>query len=61
METVTEIQFYTVTDVMKMLGIGRTKAYIIISDLNKELRDKGKITIAGKISKKYFEERVLIE
>ena len=53
-----EIQFYTVQDVMILLGIKQTKAYEIIRELNKELKDQGKITVAGRVSKKYFDERV---
>lgn len=53
-----EIQFYGVEDVMAILGIKQSKAYEIIRELNKELKSKGKITIAGKVHKKYFEERV---
>lgn len=30
----------------------------IIKDLNDELKKKGKIVIAGRISRKYFEERL---
>ncbi len=50
--------FYTAEDLMDMLGIGRTKAYEIIKTLNAELNDKGFITVAGKVSKKYFHQRV---
>lgn len=32
-------------------------AYKIIRKLNKELNEKGYITVAGKVSKKYFNER----
>lgn len=59
-KTVIEIQFYTVNDVMEMLGIGQTKAYQIIRDLNKELQAMGKITIAGKVNKKFFDERIAV-
>lgn len=42
-------------------SVSYCKGCAIIRELNNELKEKGKITIAGKISKKYFEERVLIE
>ncbi len=50
--------FYEVTDIMNMLGVGRSKAYEIIRKLNTELSDKGYITVPGKISKKYFHQRI---
>lgn len=55
---VVEIQFYTVDDVMTMLGIKESKAYQIIRTLNKELKDQEKITIAGKVHKKYFDKKI---
>lgn len=53
-------KFYVVTDVMRVLNIGEAKAYQIIRTLNKELKAKGKITVQGRVSRKYFEERVLV-
>ena len=50
--------FYNAEDIMNMLGIGRSKAYEIIKTLNCELNDKGFITVQGKVSKKYFHQRV---
>lgn len=55
-----EVQFYQVEDVMAMLGVGQTKAYQVIRELNKELKAMGKITIAGKVNKKYFDEKILV-
>lgn len=49
--------FYTAQEVAKILGVSRTKAYKIIKELNLELKAKGFIVIAGKIPKRYFEER----
>lgn len=60
MGKVLEIQFYTVDEVMTMLGVGKTKAYEIIRELNQELKEMGKLTVIGKINKKYFDEKVLI-
>ena len=50
--------FYTVDDVQKMLGVSLSKAYKVIRELNKELKKNGYITIAGKVPKKYFEEKL---
>ena len=52
-------EFYRVEDVMQMLEISQTKAYQIIKSLNNELKAQGKIVIAGRISKKYFDERLI--
>lgn len=34
------------------------KAYSVIRDLNKELKERGFITVAGKVSRVFFQERV---
>ena len=52
---VEEFKFYNVDDVMKMFECGKAKAYEIIRKLNLELEAKGKITVRGKIHKKYLE------
>lgn len=52
-----EYKFYRVEDIMKILSVKESKAYQIIQKLNKELEGKGKITIAGRVSAKYFDER----
>lgn len=49
--------FYTAQDIMEMLDIGRSKAYELIKTLNAELNEEGYITVAGKVSKKYFDQR----
>ena len=49
--------YYDREDVMRMLGVKVDMAYKIIRKLNKELNEKGYITVAGKVSKKYFDER----
>lgn len=50
-------QFYTCKDVMDVMGVGESK-YKIIKCLNQELNTKGYKTVSGKVSSKYFEERV---
>ena len=47
-------------EIMSLLSVKRSKAYTIISTLNKELSSLGFITVKGKISKKYFCERIHI-
>jgi transposase len=53
-------KFYKAADVASMLGVSETTAYRIIRGLNEELKQQGKITVAGKISKRYFEEKVAL-
>lgn len=49
--------FYTVKDVMNILGVKEAKAYREIRKLNNELAADGYITVAGKIPVKKFNER----
>jgi hypothetical protein len=51
-------QILNVKDVMQLLEVSESKSYAIIRALNKELSDKGYITIQGKIPKAYFEEKL---
>lgn len=55
------MQFYQVEDVMRILGVSRSKAYKIMQEMNKELNEKGYFTISGKVPKKYFVERFYFE
>ena len=53
------MQNYVVAEeVAEELGVSRGKAYAIIRQLNEELSEKGYLTLAGKVSRKYFEERI---
>lgn len=49
--------FITVKEVAELLGISKSKAYAIIRELNEELSAKGFITVAGRVSRKFFEEK----
>lgn len=53
-------QVYTKDDVMVILSCGKSKAYSIIKTLNKELEDEGYFIISGKISAKFFRERLCL-
>lgn len=55
-----ESKFYKAADVASILGVSETTAYRIIRSLNEELKKQGKIVVAGKISKRFFEEKVVI-
>lgn len=53
-----EQMMYTADDVAAMLQVSKSKAYQVIAGLNKELKDLGKLTIRGKINKRYFEKKL---
>jgi len=53
-------KFLSAHDVAEILGISKSSAYRIIRKLNAELEKAGKITVAGKISSKYFYENVYL-
>lgn len=49
--------FLNAEQVADELGISKPFAYKVIRELNEELKEKGFVIIAGRISTKYFEER----
>ena len=49
--------FMRVEEVAQVLGISKSHAYKIVHQLNKELKAKGYLTIAGRVNRKYFQER----
>ncbi len=49
--------YLTAEDIARELDVSKPFAYKIIRELNIELKEKGYITISGKLSRKYFEER----
>ncbi len=53
-----ENKFIRADDVAKELNISTAHAYKIIRMLNEELKSKGYITIAGRVNKHYFNERL---
>ena len=46
-----------VEDMAKELGISISHSYKIMQQLNKELKAKGYMTIAGRVNRKYFMEK----
>ena len=50
-------QYITVQELQEIMGISRGKAYEIIRDCNKELKEQGFITIAGKLPVAYLEKK----
>ena len=50
--------YVTAEEAAEMLGVSTGYAYKIIRQLNDELRAKGFITVAGRVSRQYFSERI---
>lgn len=51
-------KFLRVAEVAEILGVSQSHAYKIMRQLNKELEAKGKIVTAGRVSRRYLEERM---
>ena len=49
--------FIRVDEVAQELGISKSYAYKIVQKLNAELKEKGFMTISGRVNKQYFMER----
>jgi len=47
-----------VDDVAEELNVSKSYAYKIVQKLNAELKNLGYMTVAGRINKKYFMEKV---
>lgn len=52
--------FLDVNDVCDYMPVSKPTAYKIIRRLNDELNAKGYLTVAGKVSRRYFEEKLFI-
>ena len=50
--------FMDAHDIIEITGMPEAYAYKLIKQLNKELEEKGFITIRGRVSRQYFEERI---
>ena len=51
-------KFMTVEDVAKELMVSKSYAYKIMRELNAELKQKGYLTVPGRINKSYFLKKV---
>lgn len=49
--------FLRVNEVAHELGVSKSYAYKIVQKLNTELKEKGFMTISGRVNKQYFMER----
>lgn len=50
--------FMRVDDVAAELGVSKSYAYKIVQKLNTELKGMGYLTVAGRVNKRYFMEKV---
>lgn len=50
--------FIRADEVAEELGVSKPYAYKLIKKLNDELKEQGFITIAGRINRQYFNERL---
>ncbi len=53
-----ENKFIRVEEVAQELSVSKPYAYKLIHQLNVELKEKGFITIAGRVNRQYFYERL---
>ena len=53
-----ENKYIRVDEVAKELDVSKPYAYKLIRQLNEELKAKGFITIAGRVNRQYFNERL---
>lgn len=49
--------FIHADEIAEKLGVSKAYAYKIVHRLNDELKAKGYVTISGRVSRKYFEEK----
>lgn len=53
-----ENTFIKADEVANILGVSKSYAYKVIKTLNAELEKQGYLTISGRVSKKYFLEKI---
>ena len=49
--------FLRAEDVAEILSISKPYAYKLVREMNEELKKKGFLTIPGRVSRRYFEEK----
>ena len=57
MATIIAKSFLSAKDISLYMGVSLSMAYRFIRQLNVELSESGYITIAGRVSRSYFEEK----
>ena len=53
----TQELFVRAEEVANELGISKPYAYKLVREMNEKLKQKGIITIPGRVSRRYFEEK----
>lgn len=53
-----KVNFMRVEEVAKELDVSKSYAYKLVQKLNAELQRKGYMTVAGRVSRSYFEEKM---
>lgn len=54
----TKKMFLTATEVAEVLTVSVPMAYKIIRQMNDEMKEKGYLTICGKVNTNYFESKI---
>lgn len=49
--------FIKAEEIAQELGVSKPYAYKLVREMNEELKKKGFITIAGRVSRQYFKEK----
>ena len=52
-----EKSFMTVEEVAEELRVSKSKAYEIVRQLNAELKQKGYLTVAGRVNTRFFQKK----
>ena len=55
-----ENKFMRAAEVAKELDVSVSFAYKVMKKLNAELKEKGFVTIAGRVNRQYFYERIYV-
>jgi hypothetical protein len=55
-----ESKYYRAEEVAEMMDCSVSQAYLTIRGLNAELEQMGRITLAGRVGKRYFEEKLYV-
>ena len=50
--------FIKAEEIATELGVSKSYAYKLVRKLNEELKNRGFITISGKVNRQFFEEKV---
>lgn len=54
-----KVSYITANEIMEILGIGRSKAYDIVREMNQELENAGYNVIKGKVRSDTFRKNIM--